>query len=127
IAHKFIFMFRRILHMRRKTILSRLLVAALWPVLATGCTAADLDGASDKAVAIPAKGSDATLDIASWNIEWFGNTSLGPGNESLQRDNARDVIQGTDFDIWGVQEIVSTSHFESLLDRLPGYDGFLAN
>lgn len=115
--------------MLRKTTLSRLMVTALWPALATGCamSAADLDDFSDKAVAIPARGSDTTLDIASWNIEWFGNTGLGPSNETLQRDNARDVIQGTDFDIWGVEEIVSTSHFESLLDRLPGYDGFLAN
>jgi endonuclease/exonuclease/phosphatase family metal-dependent hydrolase len=76
---------------------------------------------------VPARGTATTLDIASWNIEWLGDTSHGPTNEALQLSNARDVIGGTDFDLWGLAEIVSTAQFESLLDQLPGYDGFLAN
>jgi endonuclease/exonuclease/phosphatase family metal-dependent hydrolase len=86
----------------------------------------DIDSASYE-VTIPAKGAADTLDMASWNIEWFGSTSNGPANENQQRNNARDIIAGTDFDIWGVAEIVSTSHFNSLKSQLSGYAGFLAN
>src|SRR5512146_508691 len=75
---------------------------------------------------IPAKGTAATLDVASWNIEWFGSTSNGPTNEPLQLSNARDVISGTDFDIWGVAEITDQTAWNNLESQLTGYTGFLA-
>src|SRR5215475_5804696 len=75
---------------------------------------------------VPGKGTDTTLDIASWNIEWFGDTSNGPTNEALQLQNARAVIAGADMDIWGVAEIVSLAQWNSLKAQLPGYDGFIA-
>jgi endonuclease/exonuclease/phosphatase family metal-dependent hydrolase len=75
---------------------------------------------------VPAKGSGSTLDIASWNIEWFGDTANGPTNESLQLQNARAVIAGADMDIWGVAEIVSLAQWNSLKAQLPGYAGFIA-
>jgi endonuclease/exonuclease/phosphatase family metal-dependent hydrolase len=94
------------------------------------------DGANDdpgalaetaQAVSVPARGSATTLDIGSWNIEFFGDTSNGPTNEPLQLSNVRDVIGGTDFDLWGLEEVVSTAQFNSLVSQLPGYAGFLAN
>ncbi|WP_428264132.1 lamin tail domain-containing protein [Haliangium sp.] len=103
-----------------------LITVASAALLFTACGFEPLDGA-DKALSIPAKGAADTLDIASWNIEHYGNTGLGPDDEDLQRDNVRDVIAGTDFDLWGVEEIRSVSHFEALLSDLPGYDGFLAH
>jgi endonuclease/exonuclease/phosphatase family metal-dependent hydrolase len=75
---------------------------------------------------VPGKGTETTLDIASWNIEWFGDTSNGPTNEALQLQNARAVIAGADMDIWGVAEIVSLSQWNSLKAQLPGYAGFIA-
>jgi endonuclease/exonuclease/phosphatase family metal-dependent hydrolase len=78
-------------------------------------------------VTIPAKGTAATLDVASWNIEWFGATGSGPTNETLQLQNARDVINGTDFDIWGVAEIADQTAWNNLESQLPGYTGFLAS
>ena len=75
---------------------------------------------------VPAKGSGSTLDIASWNIEWFGDTANGPTSESLQLQNARAVIAGADIDIWGVAEIVSLAQWNSLKAQLPGYAGFIA-
>jgi len=78
-------------------------------------------------VAIPAKGTASTLDIGSWNIEFFGSTGNGPTDETLQRNNARDIIAGTDFDIWGLAEIVGTTDFNTLKSLLPGYSGLLAN
>lgn len=85
------------------------------------------DAAPGESSGVPARGTATTLDIASWNIEWLGDTSHGPTNEALQLSNARDVIGGTDFDLWGLAEIVTTAQLDSLLDQLPGYDGFLAN
>jgi endonuclease/exonuclease/phosphatase family metal-dependent hydrolase len=78
-------------------------------------------------LAVPGKGSATTLDIVAWNIEWFGQTSNGPSNETLQLTNVRDVISGADLDIWGVEEIVGVTHFNNLLAQLPGYAGILAN
>lgn len=75
---------------------------------------------------VPAKGTAATLDVAGWNIEWFGSTGNGPSNEALQASNARDVIAGTDFDVWGVAEITDQAAWNSLESSLTGYTGFLA-
>jgi len=82
--------------------------------------------AAPSAQTVPSKGTDTTLDIASWNIEWFGDTTNGPTNEALQFQNARSVIAGANIDIWGVVEIVSLSQWNSLKAQLPGYAGFLA-
>lgn len=78
-------------------------------------------------VTVPAEGGSNSLDFATWNLEWFGYTAEGPSNESLQLSNVRDVIAGTDLDIWGVQEVVDVPHFNNLVSQLSGYDGFLAN
>jgi hypothetical protein len=80
-----------------------------------------------QAVTIPARGGATTLDIASWNIEWFGDPGNGPTNDALQLQNVRDVVSGTDFDIWGFAEVVSSSQWNSLESQLPGYTGFVAN
>jgi endonuclease/exonuclease/phosphatase family metal-dependent hydrolase len=76
---------------------------------------------------VPAKGTASTLDVASWNIEWFGSTTNGPANETLQASNSRDIIGGTDADIWGVAEIVDQAAWNSLESQLTGYTGFLAS
>ncbi len=73
------------------------------------------------------RGSDSTLDVASWNIEWFGDPTHAPDNDRQQGDNVRDVILGTDVDIWGVAEVVDMGAWARLKAALPGYDGFLAN
>ena len=83
-------------------------------------------GAASFVQVVPGKGTDTTLDIASWNIEWFGDTSNGPTNEALQLQNARAVIAGADMDIWGVAEIVSLAQWNNLKAQLPGYAGFIA-
>ena len=77
--------------------------------------------------ALPARGARDTLDIASWNIEWFGAQGNGPVDKALQRDNVFEVIAGADMDIWGVAEVVSTPDFATLTARLHGYSSLLAN
>lgn len=75
---------------------------------------------------VPARGTAATLDFVSWNVEWFGDTGNGPSDEHQQLVNVAEVIAGTDADIWGLQEVVSRVYFDSLLMKLPGYAGLLA-
>lgn len=76
---------------------------------------------------IPAEGTDTTLDFGTWNLEWFGHPDNGPADEALQRENVRDLIKGTDLDLWGLQEVTHASQFQSLMTELPSYKGLLAN
>lgn len=78
-------------------------------------------------IAIPAQGTETTLDLATWNLLNFGSTGQGPRDETLQLARIRDVILGTDADVWGVQEVSRADAFASLLSHLPGYAGLLAN
>ncbi|WP_235880111.1 lamin tail domain-containing protein [Polyangium aurulentum] len=86
-----------------------------------------LEEAALEVVTVPAKGTASTFDVGTWNIEWFGSTGNGPTDEALQRSNARDVIAGTDLDVWGVQEIVSATQWNQLVAGLPGYASLLAS
>ncbi len=47
----------------------------------------------------PKLGSDTLLDIATWNVEWLGNSSNGPTDENMQYNNVKDLIGQTDFDV----------------------------
>ena len=78
-------------------------------------------------IAIPARGTASTLDIATWNVLNFGATNQGPSDDRLQFARVRDVIRGTDADIWGMQEVISGEAFDNLVDSLPGYAGLLAD
>ncbi len=124
--------------MRPSMHVSQSMAVGLWFALAwPGCAGEPADGrgadegeppaARSQAIVVPAKGAPDTFDVASWNVEFFGDTGSGPTNDTLQRANTRDVIAGADMDIWGLAEIVSTSGFNALKAQLPGYAGFLAN
>jgi endonuclease/exonuclease/phosphatase family metal-dependent hydrolase len=83
-------------------------------------------GEASLALSIPAKGDVTTFDVGSWNLEWFGATGNGPTDKELQLANVRDVMAGTDLDVWGVQEVVSATEFSQLVAGMPGYTGLLA-
>lgn len=76
---------------------------------------------------LPAVGTATTLDVAAWNVEWFGSVANGPTNETLQLQNVRAVIRGADVDLWGLAEIVDRNHWETLKSQLPDYAGILAS
>lgn len=67
-----------------------------------------------------------TLDVVTWNIEWFGSTSNGPSNVALQLENVKKVIEDLDADIYAFQEIASLSRFNQLVEALPGYGGVVS-
>lgn len=78
-------------------------------------------------VVVPAQGTATTLDIASWNVEWFGDATNGPSNDALQLSNVKDVIAGADADVWGMVEVVDVADWSSLKSQLTGYAGVLAS
>ena len=72
-------------------------------------------------------GTPGTLDIATWNIEWFGHPQNGPSNDDMQIENVASIMAASDIDLWGVQEIADPDDFDLLLDLLgDNYDGILA-
>lgn len=86
-----------------------------------------LTPAAPRAATVPAQGTATTLDIADWNLEWFGDSNNGPTDEALQQQNVRDVIAGADVDIWGLEEVVTQTAWNTLRTNLPGYAGVLAS
>lgn len=74
-----------------------------------------------------AEGSDIpaneTLDVMTWNMEFFGATiaNFGPSDVTLQAANALKVFQATLPDVIAVQEISDENLLASIVAQLPGY------
>ena len=60
-------------------------------------------------------GDDNSLDIATWNIEWF------PKNDQITVDYVTEIISLLEFDILSIQELDDTSMFNQMLESLPEY------
>ena len=75
---------------------------------------------------IPPRGTDATFDAATWNLEFFGEPSQGP-NDALQAERVQAVIEQGQIDLWAFQEVVSTTGWFTLLQQVQdeGYGGIL--
>ena len=63
-------------------------------------------------------GDENSLDIATWNIEWF------PKNNQITVGYVSEIINLLDFDILGIQELDDTIMFDHMLDSLPTYSGY---
>ncbi len=73
-----------------------------------------------------------TLDVVTWNIEWFGDEANSPaaGNansDQIQKDSVKVVLQKLDADIYAVQEIADEVLFQQMVSELPGYDFVLSD
>ncbi len=71
---------------------------------------------------------NTTLDVATWNIEFFGarredynNQSFGPDDVALQAQNVRKVLDSLQSDIIAVQEVSNTSLLAEMVSLMPGY------
>ena len=72
-----------------------------------------------------------TLDIVTWNIEWFGDEGNSPpaGNpnsDAIQKDSVKAIIQQLQPDILAVQEITDEALFAQMVNELPGYSYVLS-
>ncbi|HHJ51865.1 MAG TPA: hypothetical protein ENJ89_01610 [Caldithrix abyssi] len=65
-------------------------------------------------------GTDSTIDVLTWNIEWF------PKDGQNTIDEVAQIITDLEGDLYGVQEISDTTAFKQLLSQLPGWDGILS-
>ncbi|MDQ7039684.1 MAG: endonuclease/exonuclease/phosphatase family protein [Rhodothermus sp.] len=75
---------------------------------------------------IPSVGTPATLEVATWNVEWLGDPDYGPSDEARQQANVRAVIAQSDIDLWALQEVSDPAAFQRLLDSLGSdYEGIL--
>ena len=75
---------------------------------------------------IPSYGSANQLDVACWNIKWFGDLNNGPSDETMQFNNALKVFRETNVDVWGLSEISDDATFSRMIDSLSGYQGIIA-
>jgi endonuclease/exonuclease/phosphatase family metal-dependent hydrolase len=76
---------------------------------------------------VPKIGTDTTLDVGTWNIEWFGDSLNGPSNEVTQLKNVTEVIQGMNLDVLGLCEISNAGYWAKLQSNLPDYGAVLTN
>jgi endonuclease/exonuclease/phosphatase family metal-dependent hydrolase len=77
------------------------------------------------ALRMPNEDRSDTVDIGSWNVEWFGAPDLGPTDELAQQTNVKNVLKQTNLDLMGLVEVVSEDAFKKLLAGLPAYDGLI--
>jgi len=100
----------RLLHLIRFL----LLVALLGPV-----------GTAAQGFEIPPVGTDATFNVATWNIEHFGVEGEGPADNELQFANVLSVMQQANVHLWALQEMNSQFTFNNLVAALgDGWAGF---
>lgn len=64
-----------------------------------------------------------TLDVMTWNMEFFGATinNFGPSDVTLQAANALQVFQATLPDVIAVQEVSDEDLLASIVAQLPSY------
>ncbi|HEY6062485.1 MAG TPA: hypothetical protein VIV35_02685, partial [Chitinophagaceae bacterium] len=66
-----------------------------------------------------AQSSSTTLDVISWNLEYFGAPyNSGPPDKDLQEANVKKLMRYFDADIYGLVEIVDSTHLRKLRDSL---------
>ncbi len=82
--------------------------------------------ASASAQTVTPRGTDATFDIATWNIEHFGDPGFAP-SDARQISNTESVISQAGIDLWAIQEVGSQDSWQELLSQLQddGYTGRL--
>jgi hypothetical protein len=91
-------------------------------------------GVSTKNISVRGTDKSQTLDITTYNLEFFGTdgkdtggTEFGPNDDALQINNATTVLQNINADIFAVQEVADDVAFNQLVSNLPGFSGMLAN
>ena len=86
-----------------------------------------LSATSIHAQNFPKLGNDTLLDVASWNVEWFGDVTNGPSDEATQYTNVKALLEKTDLDVIGLQEISNPTTYNTLSVALAAkYDTYIS-
>ncbi len=88
-------------------------------------TPPEVTTATNAELKVPREDRTATVDVGSWNVEWYGDANNGPTNEAKQQANVAQVLSQLDLDLVGLVEVVSESAFLNLMEKLPGHAGLL--
>ncbi len=64
-------------------------------------------------------GTDDTFEVLTWNIEQF------PKNGNTTVDYVIDIIEALDVDILAIQEVSDIDAFQSMVNQINGYNGYL--
>lgn len=64
-----------------------------------------------------------TLDIVSWNVNWFGNPAngFGPKDDDLAEQNIKKTMNRLNADIYVFIEVVDVQRFRRMIQSLDGY------
>ncbi len=66
-----------------------------------------------------AQSSPSTLDVVSWNIEYFGAPyNSGPPDKNLQEANVKKLMRYFNADLYGLVEVVDSMRLRRLVDSL---------
>lgn len=68
------------------------------------------------------QGNPQSLEVVSWNIEWFGHTVNYPPDDNLQEANVKKIMRALDADIYGLTEIIDTNRLRRVTDSLGQFD-----
>lgn len=79
-----------------------------------------LSGWRMNAQPVPAVGSFKSIDIANWNLNWFGKTQagFGPSDDSLQIALVEDVLTRARIDLWIFSELVDTAAMLNIASKM---------
>jgi hypothetical protein len=84
-------------------------------------------GTTSSSVAVSGDTYDPTktLEVANWNIEWFGSTvsGQGPTDDALQQANATTMLTNLAADVYGLAEVVDTVRFRNMVAQLSANTG----
>lgn len=69
---------------------------------------------------------DGKLEAVTWNLEWYGSTGNGPGDDELQTDNILRVVDSLEADLYAFEEVFNQEALNKLLAGMEGYRGFVA-
>ncbi len=78
-------------------------------------------------IAVDTVSKSRTLDVTTWNLEWYGSadTAKGQSNKDLQRQRIRIIMDTVQADIFALQEVVTDEALAALSDSLKGTYGRL--
>jgi endonuclease/exonuclease/phosphatase family metal-dependent hydrolase len=66
-------------------------------------------------------GTEETLEIATWNIEWFPKDGFNTVNY------VSEIIEALEIDVFAIQEIDDTTAFVDMVNQMEGYDYVMMN
>ncbi len=66
---------------------------------------------------------DKTLDVAAWNVYWFGNKANGATDEALQQTNVKRVLDSLKADLYVLSEVSNPTAFTDLVAKMIGFKG----